>query len=45
MNWNFLIQVKFLWDSLVSSVMVYFLSVDTSSPFQMEATDEFPSGH
>lgn len=38
MNWNILIQIKFLHD-LVSMAMVHFLDVDPYSPIKIEATD------
>lgn len=44
MNWNFLIQVEFLWDLLVSIVMVYFFDVGTYPASWMEATDAFHTG-
>lgn len=44
MNWNFLIQVEFLWDLLVSIVMVYFFDVDIYPASWMEAMDAFHTG-
>jgi hypothetical protein len=45
MNWNFLIQVKFLCAFLALVAMVSLFAVDIYLPISKEATDVFHTAH